>query len=181
MKKLIKRTVIILVSILVLVLISSFVMKPKLEPLQNQLATLETFIQHRDSLNENVSEVSVAWHLDHILITINEIYKDMEASEADNYRGKVNLGRLMMFTFNKIPRGRAQSPDRVKPPEVIVTDSIYAHLEKARKSIIELEALDKKAHFTHPFIGMLNKRQSKKFLKIHTNHHLTIIKDILKE
>lgn len=181
MKKFIQKAAIILVSVLVLVLISSFAMKPKIEPLQNQLNTIESLIKYRDSISIEVSQVNVAWHLDHMLITINEIYKVMDTSKPENYTPRFNVGRTMMFTFNKIPRGRAQSPQQVRPPEIIVTDSIYKHLQQARKYIALLDSLPNKAHFIHPYIGVLNPKRTRKFLKIHTNHHLEIISDILNQ
>ena len=175
---------IIFISI-ALILIVGIALKPKKEMkanfLDSEFDQIEKNIAFRDILNKEVSKVSVAWHLDHTLLTINKIYDSLSVSNTANYKPKFNFGQLMMFSFNKIPRGRAQSPDVVSPPEIIVTDSIYLHLEEAKKNLKLLNSLPENANFTHPFIGQLNRKQTKRFLKIHTNHHLKIINDILKQ
>lgn len=149
--------------------------------LKDKLNEIESYIVYRDSLNKEVSKVPISWHLDHTLITINKIYKVMNASDIKKYKKRFNFSRTILFTLNKIPRGRAESPDSVRPSEIIVTDSIYAHLKNARENINLIDSLPQKAHFTHPYVGTLNRRQAKKFLKIHTEHHLKIVRDILKQ
>ena len=42
------------------------------------------------------------------------------------------------------------------------------------------ENLDDHQYFTHPIFKNLNKKQTIKFLKLHTNHHIKIVNDILK-
>ena len=86
-----------------------------------------------------------------------------------------------MFTFNSIPRGRGESPSSVRPKENVSEEEISEHLKNAKEILTLLDSLPEKAHFKHPYFGMLNRKDSKEFLKIHTNHHLDIIKDILKE
>lgn len=146
-----------------------------------ELNEIERYITYRDSLNKDVSKVPVAWHLDHMLLTINEIYKVMDTSNVENYKSRFNMGRTMMFTFNKIPRGKAESPEQVRPPKIICTDSINIHLKQARIYLKLFDSLPPKAHFKHPYIGILKRKHAKKFLKIHTNHHLEIMRDILEK
>lgn len=175
----------VIISLLVLIL-GVFTIKPMLqEQLHNdflkvELTELKSYMVYKDSLNTDVSKVPVAWHLDHSFITINEVYKVMDTSKAENYRRRFNVGRAIMFTLNKIPRGRAESPEQVKPAAVIIPDSMYLHLKQAEIHVKMIDELPAKAHFKHPFVGTLNKKQAKRFLRIHTNHHLSIIRDILK-
>lgn len=42
-----------------------------------------------------------------------------------------------------------------------------------------LASLDENQFFTHTLFKQLNKKQTLKFLGLHTNHHLKIVKDIL--
>ena len=104
----------------------------------------------------------------------------MYTSKVENYKRRFNIGRAIMFTLNKIPRGKAESPKQVKPATIIIADSMYLHLKQAEYHAGLIDELPKKAHFRHPYVGTLNKKQAKRFLKIHTNHHLSIIRDILK-
>ena len=149
--------------------------------LKEELTEIEGYIAFRDSLNPAVSKVEVAWHLDHSLRTINEIHKAVKKSNPENYKGRINLGRTVLLLINKIPRGRAESPKIVTPPEVIHTDSLYGQLALARKNLVAYDSLPKKAFFEHPHLGIMDRKTSKKFLEIHTEHHLKIIRDILKK
>lgn len=148
-----------------------------LKPLLQQV---ENYISERDKKNLEVSKVDVAWQLDHILKVINRITETLEASNPNDYSLSVNATRTMSLTAGYIPRGRAQSPDVVKPPEVIITEDIYEQLVQARANITKLSELDDNSNFEHPYFGQLNKLQAIRFIEVHTEHHLKIIRDILK-
>lgn len=150
------------------------------EAIENALDELEGYILLRDSIHPEVSKVPVGWHVDHSLRTINEIYKELHTSDPEQYKGDVNFGRSFLLLINKIPRGRAEAPEIVTPPDTIYTDSLYLQLATARYHIQAYEALPKKAFFTHPYLGRLKKKTAFRFIAIHTEHHLKIIRDILK-
>jgi len=149
-----------------------------LNPLLQQV---ENYIPERDKKNLEVSKVDVAWQLDHILKVVNRITETLEASNPNNYSFSVNAARTMSLTAGYIPRGRAKSPDVVKPPEVIITEDIYKQLEEAKANISKLAELDDNSNFEHPYFGQLNKAHAIRFIEVHTEHHLKIISDILKE
>ena len=149
--------------------------------LGNKLTELESYFKYRDSLDPNISQVPVAWHLDHSLRTINEIYRAMKKSNPKEYKGSIHLGRSMLLLTNRIPRGRAEAPKIVTPPDTISTDSLYLHLNEAWINLSTYDSLPKKAFFEHPYLGKLKKKTAKKFIEIHTEHHLKIIRDILKK
>ncbi|NNK83196.1 MAG: DUF1569 domain-containing protein, partial [Flavobacteriaceae bacterium] len=96
------------------------------------------------------------------------------------YKWKFNKWRLLLFTLNYIPRGKAKEPKIVKPPELILIEDLDSQISLAHKNVEKLKPLNENAHFTHFVFGQLNKRKTIQFLKLHTNHHLKIIKDILK-
>ncbi|MEM7379596.1 MAG: hypothetical protein AAF361_00205, partial [Bacteroidota bacterium] len=64
--------------------------------LSQELSELESYIRFRDSLDPKVSKVPIAWHLDHTLRTINEIYKAVERSDPENYKARFNPGRSLV-------------------------------------------------------------------------------------
>ena len=148
--------------------------------LDEQFSEMVNYIPKRDARNQKISEADVAWHLDHSLKTINRICDALEESNPDNFKSSFSFSRMFVFTSGIIPRGVAQSPKSVRPPKIILTDSIYLQLEEAKESLKKIEALDAKAYFKHPYFKKLDKGQTMRFLKIHTKHHLKIIRDILK-
>nr|WP_299487057.1 DUF1569 domain-containing protein [uncultured Allomuricauda sp.] len=149
--------------------------------LDEQFSQIEGFIPHRDSLNSKVSKVDVAWHLDHMLKTINVICKSLEVSNPEEYRSNFNFTRAVIYTLGDFPRGVAKSPRVVRPPDVIATEDLYRQLEMAKENLKAIQRLDAKAHFEHPYFDVLNKKQSIRFLKIHTGHHLKIVRDIVRK
>nr|WP_299170965.1 DUF1569 domain-containing protein [uncultured Allomuricauda sp.] len=149
--------------------------------LDEQFSQIEGFIPHRDSLNSKVSKVDVAWHLDHMLKTINVICKSLEVSNPEEYRSNFNFTRAVIYTLGDFPRGVAKSPRVVRPPDVIATEDLYRQLEMAKESLKAIQKLSTNAHFEHPYFNVLNKKQSIRFLKIHTGHHLKIVRDIVRK
>lgn len=149
--------------------------------LDGQLSEVEHYFAQRDILNEVVSQANVAWHLDHTLKTINNITENLNASNPEEYISKFNIQRIVVHTSGMIPRGAAQSPQNVRPPKVILLDSLHFQLAEARQNLDKINGLDEKAFFDHPVFDHLDRDQTRRFLEIHTNHHLKIIKDILEE
>ncbi|MEO0525962.1 MAG: DUF1569 domain-containing protein [Bacteroidota bacterium] len=149
--------------------------------LEPELKELQGYIEYRDNLNPLVSEVPVAWHLDHSLKVINNICDTLNTSNPETYKHTFNGGRLFCFTLGYIPRGAGQSPKSAHPPATIHTEDLHSQLRTARMKLRSIAVLDERTNFKHPYFNILNKGQSKRFIKIHTEHHLKIIKDILGE
>lgn len=82
-----------------------------------------------------------------------------------------------MITGN-IPRGRARSPKMVRPTETFNADTLTDHINKTRQQVRILETCIPNNYFVHPYFNKLNLKSTIKFIEIHTNHHLKIIKDI---
>lgn len=141
---------------------------------------LEANFQNFESENSLVSKSTVGWQIDHSLRVINGIINQLKKSNSIDYKWKFNFPRLVVFTLNKIPRGKANAPKTVQSYEKIAIQDLINQIEIAKKLIMELNSLNKNLNFKHPFFGILNTKQSIKFLEIHTNHHLKIINEILK-
>jgi hypothetical protein len=80
---------------------------------------------------------------------------------------------------NNIPRGKAKAPKQVLPVDAIAIEDLQNKLALAKSNIALLEKLHKNSFFTHPYFGDLNLKAAIWFLKLHTQHHLKIVNDII--
>ena len=149
--------------------------------LENLLTKLEYFLPQIDKKNPQVSKSTVGWQLDHALKVFNAVSEWTENSNPKEYNYKFNKWRSILLPLGYIPRGKARAPKHVLPPEIIKTEDLKVQLQNARTHIEKLNALPEKAYFKHFVFGMLPKNQTLRFLHMHTNHHLKIVNDILKQ
>ena len=148
--------------------------------LEKKLELMETFIPDFEKLNSKISKVSVGWHLDHSLKVINGVINTLQTSDISLYKNNFTLIGKIFFTIGHFPKGRAKAPKRVMPPDVILREDILSQINTAKERIHQISSLDDNAYFQHPIFGNINRKRVVRFLEIHTNHHLKIIKDILK-
>jgi hypothetical protein len=146
----------------------------------NQLiAELEKTIVFFEKSNPEISKSSVAWHIEHSLKVITQISLAVSSSNPSNYKWRFNFGRVLVLGFNKIPRGKGKAPKSVLPEGDISSETLKQSIVNAKNGVLKLEKLNANHHFFHPYFGQLNLSSTKKFIAIHTNHHLKIIKDII--
>ena len=146
--------------------------------LEQQLAELEQFIPLMEKGNSKISKVPIAWHLDHSLRVINSIIMALEESDPNQFKPNYNYWRSLFLTLNFLPRGKGRAPKRVLPEAEISESDLRSKLSLAKEKTLGLENLPAFAHFTHPMFGALHTRQAQKFIRIHTEHHLKICRDI---
>jgi hypothetical protein len=149
-------------------------------PLLPLLLQLENHISNFEKTNPKVSNSTVGWQIDHCLLVINGIIGQIEISDPLKYQPKWTFPKFMVFTTGKIPRGKAKAPKVVIPTQVATQEELLAKLAVAKNNILKLDSFSENQFFNHPFFKDLNVKQTKKFLTIHTKHHLKIIEDILK-
>lgn len=147
--------------------------------LKEQLNQIEQYFNKLEFVNNKVSKASVGWHLDHSLKVINKVCETIKESNPKEYKSKFNTTKSIVFTLGFFPRGKAKSPKRVLPPEIILLEDLQNQLAQVKINIESIKELEKNKFFTHPIFKQLNKKETFKFLKLHTNHHLKIVKDIL--
>ncbi len=143
------------------------------------ISSLEQKIAHFDAVNLKVSSNGVDWHIDHSLKVIIAIVQALKNSTPAEYQWKFNAARVYFLTKGSFPRGKAKAPKSVMNNEKILIDDVLAQLITAKLLVSELNSLHPKSHFKHPFFGLLDVRTTNRFLKVHTNHHLKIIDDIV--
>lgn len=145
------------------------------------LKDLEDKIAHLNAFDEKISKSNVAWHIDHSLKVILAVTEALKKSNPSEYQWKFNFKRQLVYTLGFIPRGKGKAPKAVQSFDEITKDDIEQQLKKAIIAIAEIKQLDQNSHFQHPIFGSLNLKPTLQFLKIHTQHHLKIMDDILKK
>lgn len=144
------------------------------------LTELESNIANATIINPYISNASVGWHIDHILLVINKIVVTLENSNPADYKSKFSFWKTIIFITKKIPRGKVKAPKHVLPTNDFTTNLLLQHLQQAHTSINKLNLLHPNNYFDHPIFGKLNVKETIPFLAIHTQHHLHIINDITK-
>ena len=149
--------------------------------LSKQLSQVEDLFNLKDHKNNDISKASVGWHLDHVLKVFNTVSEWVIKSNPEDYKWQFNFWRSLLFPLGYFPRGKGKSPKQVLPPEIITIESLQQQLQVAKQSLNNFKPLHEKAFFKHFIFGMLHKQQTLRFLYMHTNHHLKIVNDILKQ
>jgi hypothetical protein len=134
---------------------------------------------------DGVSAWAVAQQLEHLGLTGGRVIDAIEAILADPEtppRGRPNPAGWMVLLTGRIPRGKVKARQEWVPPE--------ASPERARQAVAMLGARTAAlgtgaaeiaaAHATrpHPALGQLDARRWLRFLAIHQEHHLRLVRDI---
>jgi len=151
-----------------------------METLSILLNDLESKVASKDSINPLVSKSAVSWHIAHSLKVITKVVETVKISNPQEYRWKFNPTRSFVYLFNYFPRGKGKAPKSVLPADNLSSDQLHEQFQTVKEMLLALEHLDAKSHFMHPYFGQLNLKQTKKFLALHTKHHLKIIDDIIR-
>ncbi len=152
-----------------------------MEKLQNQLKEIEQFIEKQEFSNLAISKSSSYWQIDHTLRVFEGIPQAVANSNPNEFKPKRSFLKWMIMTFHKIPRGKGRAPKHVLPEDHITKADLLNRFESAKSGLTNFNNLDEQSHFRHPMFGDLNVKESKKFLGIHTEHHLKILRDMVKK
>jgi hypothetical protein len=150
-----------------------------MKQLNDLIHVLEKHFTLFEKTDESISKSSVGWHINHSLIVISKIIFALSQSKPDTYKWRFNVVRMLVLGMNKIPRGKGKAPNGVLPKGEITIDSLNMQLQKTKESVGQLDKLQPKNYFNHPYLGDLNLHTTKLFLVIHTNHHFKIVQDII--
>jgi len=149
----------------------------KLNHLFNQF---EAQIVNYTNSNKEVSAGNIGWHIVHSCLVIDSVIASVLKSDPSKFKKKFSFKAFMVLLLNQFPRGKAKAPSFTMPSEEESPASILNHIKLTRTNLEALLKANKNQYFTHPIFGELNKKDTIRFLYVHTYHHYKIIKDILK-
>ena len=151
-----------------------------MDKIEIQLQKIESLSSKIDVVNESVSKASVGWHLEHLLLILNSSLKGLTLTNPKDYNPKFSLKKFVFVNFGIIPRGKISSPKQFVPVNVPTQESILKLINLAKTRLEAVKNLPEKSFITHPFLGDFDKKTTLRFLWLHSNHHLKIVEDILK-
>lgn len=151
-----------------------------MEKLNTQLIEIENFMKFSNQLSPKISEANVGWHLEHSLLVITAIIDGLISSNPDNYAPKNSFARFFILATGFIPRKKGKAPEVTIPKTNFDEMNMIKNLAYIRTNFHEIYAINPNSYIPHPYFGHLNVKETLRFLTIHTNHHLKIVKDILK-
>lgn len=155
-------------------------LKQNPETLLTLITELESYIVVKNKRNDTVSTSDIAWQIDHSLKVFNLVSDTLLNSDPKLHSSKFNKWRLLCFTIGYFPRGKVKAPKFVRPPDLISLEDLELQFQVAYQNVEKIKSADESSHFKHFIFGVLNKNRTIRFLQLHTNHHLKIIRDILK-
>lgn len=145
-----------------------------------QLEEIENLKLISNKISPNISDASIGWHLEHSLLVISKIIEGLKISNPENYAPKITLGKLFILTTSYIPRKKGKAPNFTIPKNDSTPENISKNINLIKANLHQLNTLHPNSFIDHPYFGHLNLKETLKFLCIHTNHHLKIVKDIQK-
>lgn len=148
--------------------------------IKDQLQKIESLLPKIDVTNNKVSKASVGWHLEHLLLILNSSLKGLTMTNPKDYKPKFGIKKFIFLNFGLIPRGKIRAPKQFIPLEIPTQESISKLLNLAKERLEAAANLPEKSFITHPFLGDFDRKTTLKFLWLHSNHHLKIVDDILK-
>jgi len=148
--------------------------------LESQIDELAGYIDRAELVSPDVSGWSVGQQIEHSLLSIRTMVAAIgRTSDGSGPESSLTaIGRLVLMS-GQIPRGRGQAPASVTVEATPNEEHLLRSVEKARSAIARLDEISDAGVFDHPYFGVLDKKRTIRFIEIHTDHHLAIVRDIL--
>lgn len=151
-----------------------------MKPLTALIDEMESQIPQYKKSNTSISAVTAGWHIAHSFMALRVMCNALSQSDPAQYSpAPFSIIKNIVMLTGRIPRGKGKSPETVKPADDTDQNKLNELSAEVRNRIASLAALPDNAFFKHPVFGLLNKKQAFRFMQIHTNHHLLIVKDIV--
>jgi hypothetical protein len=173
--------------------VSEFCPATELARLREDYVAIERLIERSSAelarVAPRVSGWSAEQHLAHLALANELVCRNLRSLLRGSGALVVPTGEpppdaLAVLQSGRFPRGAAQSPRMVRPPEVVRRDFLLEWLEQSRQEFESLAALSGEIEaaaqrIPHQILGALTAVQWVRFAAMHTRHHLDIAREVL--
>lgn len=158
-------------------------MKANLPRLKSQFARMRSLVASGDEgllvTCDAVSGWCPAEHVDHLAKVSTSIFdRILSKGVIDNPKPLSFIGRLILL-IGWIPRGKGRSPEKLHGKRADHA-TLLASLSAAEALLARLDGfpLGNAPSVPHPRFGGLTPAQALRFVEVHNEHHLKIVRDI---
>ena len=151
-----------------------------MKPDDGSFDALRAAVARAEQGASTVSKWTVGEHVHHCCLAMIGIVRTLERSTQPPPPSRKSIPRSIVFLLERIPRGRARSPQPVIPQPAVAPEKLLALIDESAREIGRAHAFDRGAWMRHPLFGPLHRDDALKFARIHNRHHLRIVRDILK-
>ncbi len=136
---------------------------------------------------EAVSAWSPAQHLYHILVANGMMLSGVALICRSHAmvlpEGALNAAGRAVLTQGRFPRGQGKAPERTQPPAEVSRETLRQALARSRARYEQTASLladipAAQGYIPHGFLGQLTAAQWLRLTRIHSEHHLAIIREI---
>ena len=135
----------------------------------------------------SVSAWSSEQHLAHIALANELVLRNLKNLASGRgllvtRGGETDPRTLAVLSAGRLPRGQAQAPRIVRPPERVQRELLTQWLADGRTALADLDPrtlLPNELKIPHQLLGPLDAPQWARFAVVHTRHHLEIVREVL--
>jgi len=143
------------------------------------LGDLRAAVPHAAAQAPQISDWSVGMHVHHCCLSIQAIHDTLARSRPPAPRTwRTLLGRLVLWR-GRFPRGRARAPKFAHPAPDLSAEQLTEQLAAAEQALSAMSGLDPGTWIRHFALGTFTRDDAIRFVGVHNDHHLAIIRDIL--
>jgi len=145
--------------------------------------------EHVAHVAPSVSGWSAEQHIAHLTLANELVVRNLKsllkgAGPFVVETGELVPGALEILVSGRVPRGQAQSPRIVRPPEQVVREYLLDWIGGTRRDFTALQAQAAEiaaatCKVPHQVLGPMTAAQWLRFAVIHTQHHLAIAHEAL--
>ena len=160
-------------------------MQRHVNALSLQLAEMRRFLDsdHVDCASVSVSEWCASEHIEH-MAKVTAAILDRIATGKPMDGSTISWSGRLVLLLGWIPRGKAKAPKEVRPVRVSV-DEIRTTIDQLQPRLATLDAALFGDRVTprvrHPYFGALTAVEGLRFIVVHNQHHLKIVRDIVRK
>ncbi len=153
--------------------------------------TIEELLMRAPAALQAVQPARSGWsseqHLAHVALANELVLRNLKSlAEGRGHLlvrgGEPHPRALELLVEGRLPRGEAQAPRMVRPPERVQPELLRQWLADGRGALVALDALDlgpSELKIPHQALGPLDAPQWARFAVVHTRHHLMIVRELL--